>query len=89
MRGPLAHRRMRRAVEAYLDGELPADAGTEVAHHLAMCWECSTVADTLRLLKHALRRRRDHGMASMPVRRLRRYAETMAAGPPADGPHPL
>ncbi|GAC1530516.1 MAG: hypothetical protein NVS3B12_05200 [Acidimicrobiales bacterium] len=79
---------MRRAVEAYLDGELAPDAGTEVVHHLAMCWECNTVAETLRLLKHALRRRRDQGAASVPGLRLRRFAESLAARPPHDGTSP-
>ncbi len=76
---------MRRAVEAYLDGELPPDAGADVARHLAVCWECSTVAETLRLVKHALQRRRAALGPSMAETRLRRLANNLAAGPPPDG----
>jgi len=78
MRGLLAHRRMRRTLEAYLDGELPPQAGSEVARHLSVCWECSTLAETIRLLKRALRRRRELSPDTVTARRLRRFAEELA-----------
>ena len=80
MRGLLAHRRMRYAVGAYLDGELETAAGAEVAAHLSICWECSTVAETLRLLKSALRRRGALTPTTVAERRLRRFAEEVASG---------
>jgi anti-sigma factor RsiW len=88
MRGLLAHRRLRRAVEAYLDGELTPDARAEVARHLSICWECSIAAETLRLLKRALSHRRDRTPSSVAERRLRRFAEALVAGGPSrEGPH--
>jgi hypothetical protein len=81
MRGLLAHRRMRRAVEAHLDGELAPGADAEVVRHLSVCWECSTVAETLRLLKRALRDRRARAPTTMAERRLRRFAEDLASRP--------
>jgi anti-sigma factor RsiW len=80
MRGLLGHRRMRRAVETYLDGELPPEDRAEVARHLSVCWECSIAAETLRLVKRALSHRRDRTPSSMPERRLRRFAEDLVAG---------
>ena len=74
---------MRRAVDAYLDGELTPDARAEVARHLSVCWECSIAAETVRLLKRALTKRRDRMPASIAEQRLRRFAEDLArAGPP-------
>ncbi|HEX9549269.1 MAG TPA: hypothetical protein VF942_18150 [Acidimicrobiales bacterium] len=74
MRQLLAHLRLCRAVEAYFDGELPPGADAEVSRHLSACWECSSRAETLRLVKHALR----HGAGGSPrwlaERRLRRFA---------------
>ncbi len=78
MLGALWHRRMRRSVEAYLDEELPSAAQAQVARHLSVCWECSNLAETLRLLKESLRRRRDRSPA-LAERRLRRFAEDLAA----------
>jgi anti-sigma factor RsiW len=81
MRGLLAHRRMRRSVEAYLDGELTPAARAAVADHLSVCWECSIAAETLRLIKRALSHRRDRTPASVAARRLRRFAEDLIAAP--------
>jgi predicted anti-sigma-YlaC factor YlaD len=85
MPGLLAHRRLRRAVEAYLDGELTPDARAEVARHLRMCWECSIAAETLRLLKRALIERSDRTPSSVAGRRLRRFAGHLAGGVQPDG----
>ena len=85
----LAHRRMRRAVDAYVDGELNPGARAEVARHLSLCWECSIAAETVRLLKRALTQRRDRAPASVAEQRLRRFAEDLAAfGPKPGGRRP-
>jgi anti-sigma factor RsiW len=48
---------MSHAIGAYLDGELPPQARAEMADHLAICWDCNTLAETLRLIKQSLRPR--------------------------------
>lgn len=68
------HRSMRRAVEAYVDGEVRSPSRlTEVRAHLDECWGCSGDADTLRLVKRSLRRLRDHRPTELSVIRLRRW----------------
>ena len=79
MRDLRAHRRMRRTVGAYLDGELAPVAAAEMAYHLAVCWECSIATETIRLLKRALESRRPDSPSLVGVR-LRRFAEDLAAG---------
>ena len=71
---------MRRAVEAYVDGELPPEAGRQVARHLAICWECSVIAETLRLLRRSLGHRREATLTTVAERRLQLLAENLAAG---------
>jgi anti-sigma factor RsiW len=51
-----SHGRMRRAVDAYIDDELPPARAGAVAGHLDECWGCSGYADTVRLMKRSLRR---------------------------------
>jgi anti-sigma factor RsiW len=85
MSGLLAHRRLHRAVEAYIDGELTPDTHAEVARHLSICWKCSISAETLRLLKRALTQRSDWTPSSVAGRRLRRFAEQLAGGGAPDG----
>lgn len=79
MIGPLRHHRMRRMVGAYLDGELGGDARAEVARHLSVCWECSTVAETIRLIRRSLRQRGDRSAMSRSERRLRQFAVNLAS----------
>jgi anti-sigma factor RsiW len=69
---------MRRAVETYLDGELPPEAGAQVARHLSTCWGCSAVAETLRLLRCSLRHFRETAPETVAERRLQRLAEHLA-----------
>jgi len=69
---PFRHRRLRVMVEAYVDGELRAGDAELVRAHLAECWWCSGDAQTHRLVRAALRRRRDRAV-SLPVARLRRF----------------
>ena len=80
MPGLLAHWRMRRAVETYLAGELSPESASGVARHLSVCWECSVAAETLRLIKRALRQHRDR-IPTFGERRLRCFAEELATAP--------
>lgn len=77
----LGHRRLRRDLDAYVDGELSPDDRSRVAEHLRVCWECSVAAETLRLLKAALRGRRHREATAIAVRRLRRFADQLAGRP--------
>jgi anti-sigma factor RsiW len=72
-----AHIRMRRAVDAYLDGEVPPSRAAVVESHLDECWGCSGYAETLRLMKRSLRRRRDRRPTQLTVARLRHWAERL------------
>jgi anti-sigma factor RsiW len=67
--------RMRRDIDAYLDGELPPARAALVEVHLDECWGCSGYAETLRLMKRSLRRLRDRRPTPLTVARLRRWAE--------------
>lgn len=75
------HHRLRRDVEAYVDGELDPVARARVRRHVAVCWECSVAAETVRLLKAALRRHRRREPATVAERRVRRFAEQLAGRP--------
>jgi anti-sigma factor RsiW len=79
---------MRRAVDAYLDGELAPEAGAEVARHLSICWECSAAAETLRLMKRALRRRHERTLTALAEHRLSRLARDLARHRRPDGASP-
>jgi anti-sigma factor RsiW len=70
-----AHNRMRRATDAYFDGELPPEAAAAVEAHLDECWGCSGYAETVQLMKRSLRRLRDRRPTELRVVRLRRWAE--------------
>ncbi|MGH9177706.1 MAG: zf-HC2 domain-containing protein [Acidimicrobiales bacterium] len=74
----LAHRRLQRAVSAFVDGELDADAAAVVAAHLRECWECSGEADLARLMKASLRQLRDRDEDALAAMRLRRFASQLA-----------
>jgi anti-sigma factor RsiW len=67
---------MRRAVGAYVDGELDAAATAAVAAHLHECWACSGDADVTRVIKHSLQQRR--GRDVLATVRLRRFAARLA-----------
>lgn len=76
---PVRHHRLRSMLEAYADDELdPRDAAL-VRTHLRMCWWCSGEVQTHRLVRAALRRRREP-CPSLPVTRLRRLADTLGRG---------
>lgn len=73
----LAHRRMRRDVGAFLDGELdPVDAAA-VAAHLDDCWGCNEDAETLHLIKASLRRFAARRPTDLALARLRVWADRL------------
>lgn len=69
---------MRQMVGAYLDDELRGEKQAEVGRHLSVCWECSTLAETVRLIKRSLRQRGDRPARSLDEHRLRQFAESLA-----------
>lgn len=74
----LAHRRLMREIEPYLDGELTPNAAAVLAAHLRSCWGCSGRAQTHRLLRAALRRTDPAAIEHLPALRLRRFAQSLA-----------
>jgi anti-sigma factor RsiW len=76
---PTAHGRMRRAVDAYIDGELPPGRAVVVEVHLDECWGCSGYAESVRLVKRSLRRLAQRRPSDLAVARLRRWAEARRA----------
>lgn len=77
-REKLRHLRLRGYIEAYMDGALTSHRKEQVAAHLATCWTCSGTAETLRLIKHSLRRSPRRIPASLSEARLRRFAGQLA-----------
>ena len=73
---PFVHLRLRSKVQAYVDGELDEPTARAVRAHLRECWWCSGDAQTHRLVRGSLRRRRD-GLTSLPVARLRRFVQDL------------
>jgi anti-sigma factor RsiW len=71
----VVHRRMRRAVGAYLDGELSPPEAAVVAAHLDECWGCSGDAEMLRLIKRSLQRLAARRPTDLVLVRLRRWAD--------------
>jgi anti-sigma factor RsiW len=74
-----AHGRMRRAVDAYLDGELPPAWAAVVEAHLGECWGCSGHAETVWLMKRSLRRLRGRRPTLLAIARLRRWGEGLVS----------
>jgi anti-sigma factor RsiW len=72
------HRRVRLAVDAYIDGELTRGQAAAVEAHLDECWGCSGDVDTLRLVKRSLQRRAPRRPSDLAQARLRRWAEGLA-----------
>ena len=70
----VTHRGLRRAVDAYLDGELSPVRALAIEVHLDECWGCSGYADTVRLMKRSLRRLAQRRPSDLAVTRLRRWA---------------
>lgn len=73
-----AHRRIRRDVEAYLDGELSAaDRVARIEAHLDECADCRHDLDVLDRLKCSLRRLACNRPTDLTAARLRRWARQL------------
>lgn len=76
---PECHR-VQRLMDAWLDGELPADQAHRVAAHLADCERCGVEAETLRLVKESLAKVAPHLRPPQDpdaLDRLRRFADDL------------
>ncbi len=71
------HHQLRRLVQAYLDGELHDDPARRAAEHLRECFDCSTDAETGRLVRYSLRRLAARAGPQLVELRLRRYGEDL------------
>ena len=72
----VGHRRIRRKIEAYVDGELRSTSGiADVERHLDACWGCTGEADSLRLVKSSLRTIGSRRPADLSVVRLQGWVE--------------
>jgi anti-sigma factor RsiW len=69
------HRRYRRQVSAFVDGELDPPAMAAMERHVRVCWGCSGAVEQIRLIKLSLTRLRDRRPEPLAAARLRRWAE--------------
>ena len=74
----LRHRELRRLVQAYLDHELCGDPARRAASHLQVCFDCSTDAETRRLVRYSLRRAAERSGPRLATARLGRYGHELA-----------
>jgi len=65
---------MRRAVSAYVDGELDEQHSARVEAHLRECWGCSGDAELTRLVKRSLQNLGHRQRDTLAVVRLQRFA---------------
>lgn len=73
----LPHRELSRLVQAYLDHELRGDPAQRAAAHLQVCFDCSTDAETRRLVRHSLRRIAERSGPRPATARLCRYGQDL------------
>jgi anti-sigma factor RsiW len=69
----LGHRRHRRRLDAYVDGELDGHRTRSVAAHVADCWGCSDELHWRRLIKASTAAIGDRGAADLTLARLQRW----------------
>ena len=75
-------REVSRALQAYLDGHLDEVTARRVARHLEACRRCGLEAEVYTRIKEAVSRM-DREVPSLPVARLRDFAQRLAEeGPP-------
>lgn len=74
----IAHRRMQRAVTAFVDGELDAAAAALVEAHLQDCFDCSGDAELSRMVKVSLHNLADRQRDVLTAVRLRRFASGLS-----------
>ena len=73
-----AHRRTKRVLSAYVDGELDQAASGAVAAHLRECWGCSGDVEVTRMVKRSLRKLGDRDHDTLGTLRLRRFAAQLS-----------
>lgn len=71
------HGRISKAVDAWADAELDDARARSVAAHVQHCWDCSSAAQTARLVKRSLRRLRDREPPGLAAARPHRFAERL------------
>jgi anti-sigma factor RsiW len=69
-----AHRRTKRLLSAYVDGELDQAPSAAFAAHLRKCWGCSGDVEVTRMVKRSLRNLGDGDHNTLGTLRLRRFA---------------
>lgn len=75
-------REVSRALQAYLDGHIDEVTARRVARHLEACRRCGLEAEVYTRIKEAVSRM-DRDLSSLPVARLRDFAQRLAEeGPP-------
>ena len=79
-----AHRRTKRLLSAYVDGELDPVATGAVAAHLRECWGCSGDVEVTRTIKRSLHLLGDRDHDTLGTLRLRHFAAQLA--PEQTGP---
>ena len=75
---PFGHRRYRRRLDAYVDGELDGRRARSMAAHVADCWGCSGELHWRRLIKESTRGIGDHGARDLASARLQRWAQGLS-----------
>lgn len=70
----IAHRRMQRAVSAFVDGEVDAGTAASVEAHLRECFDCSGDAELARMVKASLHNLADRQRDVLTAVRLRWFA---------------
>lgn len=78
-RGGLPCSEVGKLLQTYLDGELDELRARAVAGHLEDCVRCGMAAETYEQIKAALRRT-SSSVSEEPLRRLRAFADDLAAG---------
>jgi anti-sigma factor RsiW len=68
------HRRYRRQVSAFVDGELDPPATAAMERHVRDCWGCSGAVEQIRLIKLSLARLSGRRPEPISAARLRRWA---------------
>lgn len=76
----LTHRRIRRDVEAYLDGELASpDRTSQIEAHLDECPDCRDDVDVLQRMRCSLRRLAANRPTDLAAARVRRWARRLGS----------